>query len=197
VLQDPLAGLNDYIANGITFSLDHPGAPIAYRANYLGNQTVANVSQTIDYHEITSVWADDVHRDFEVWDGRGGGPITTGIPVAQGDTVTITATGEIWSGLIFIGRNGPEGWTPDHTPPSGAPLPHARAFSLLGGWDNRDWFYAGASWSGQAPGPGTRTLWLGENDNNPYNGDSSYRWKVHVHVKRKPHPELHGVGSTA
>jgi hypothetical protein len=196
VLQNPLEGLNDYLAKGIGFTKETPGAPIAFSANYLNNLAVAQVSQTVDYREITRLWADDIHADFEVWDGRGGGPKPTGIRVAQGDTVTITATGKIWCGLIFFGDNGPEGFEPGHRPPRGAPLPGERAFSLLGGWDNRDWFYAGRSWSGQAPGPGTRTLWLGLNDNETLNGDHNKRWKVHVHVKRKPHPELYGVGST-
>jgi hypothetical protein len=196
VLQNPLEGLNDYLTKGIGFSKESAGAPIAFSANYLSNLAVAQVSQTVDYRETTRVWANDVHADFEVWDGSGGGPKSTGIRVAQGDTVTITATGKIHCGLWFFGDNGPEGWEPHHKPPRGAPLPGERAFSLLGGWDNRDWFYAGRSWSGQASGPGTRTLWLGLNDNDALNGDRAKRWQVHVHVKRKPHPELHGVGST-
>jgi Thiol-activated cytolysin len=197
VLQNPLAELNAYLRDGIGFSKDNPGAPITFRVNYIGNLADAKVSQTIDYQEIASVWAEDVHRDFEVWDGPGGGPKSTQIPVAPGDTVTITANGRIWSGLVFFGDNGPGGWEPHHKPPSGAPLPDARAFSLLGGWDNRDWFWAGGSWTGQSPGLGTRTLWLGLNDDNPYNGDPSKKFAVHVHVKRKQPRQLYGVGSSA
>jgi hypothetical protein len=112
LLGDPFGALGAYLGTGADFSLNNPGAPIAYTARYLKDSQVASAALTTDYSETTSVWADDVTRSgFEVYDHRDyGGPVSTGIPVAGGDEVTITASGQLWCGIAFAGKNGPEGW---------------------------------------------------------------------------------------
>ena len=46
VLTDPVAGFQQYLKEGLTFSLASPGAPIAYTARYLNTQTMAKVCRS-------------------------------------------------------------------------------------------------------------------------------------------------------
>ncbi len=191
-------GLVNYIREGINFNLANPGAPIAFTARYLGNQQIAVASLITEYSEIASVNADDVERRYEVWDdSTRGGPVDTGIPVANGDRVTITAQPgyTIWSGVWLTGRNGPEGWT-GWTAAQDYPVPGEAPFSLVARWGNDEWFFVGTGVEVQRQGE-TRNLWLGLNDNNPRNGDGYFLVTVRVRRRSAAEMGLNGVGASA
>jgi hypothetical protein len=201
LLGDPFGGLGTYLGTGADFSLNNPGAPIAYTARYLKDSQVASAALTTDYSETTSVWADDVTRSgFEVYDHRNlGGPKSTDIPVAGGDEVTITTNGQLWCGIAFAGKNGPEGWV-GYKAGDGFPLKGEVPYSLIAGYDNQGWFVVGTGKTEvRAPKEAyAQTLTLALNDNDPYNGgtDPNNKFVVSVHVRRNRHEELKGVGST-
>jgi hypothetical protein len=79
----------------------------------------------------------EVLGHFAVGEGPGCGPVNTGVRLNRGDDMTVTATGSIWAGWVFIGRNGPDGL--DGPPKPWYPLPSGdgvRGSMLIGGWDN-------------------------------------------------------------
>ncbi|MEP7343477.1 MAG: thiol-activated cytolysin family protein [Acidobacteriota bacterium] len=204
VLTDPVNELPQYLNADSNFSLASPGAPIGYTFRYLGQlQRTAVVSLSTEYVEATSVWANDVERNnLPIWDGPGGGAKDTGIPIAPGDHIVITAGGTNASGVIGDWGYGPDGWVAWARPRNGAgfPLPENHPFCLTGGYNNRNWFYVGSSYEGDAPeDPGTRNLWLTTNDDNPFNGDPTKQFKVNIRVRRKTSIQLglNGVRSTA
>jgi hypothetical protein len=126
----------------------------------------------------------DVNQQgFEVFDGPGGGLVDTRIPVNPGDTVTISASGQIWSGVFGAGTHGPEGW-PGWKAHDAAPLPAGTANCLVIRFGNGQWIEAGPFWEGSPEADGRGILQLAVNDNNPYNGDPTKRWEVVVDVKR-------------
>ena len=205
LLTDPVNQLPQYLNADSNFSLASPGAPIGYTVRYLGQrQTIAKVSLSTEYEEVASVWADDVVRnDIKVWDGPGGGSKDTGIPIALGDHLIITAGDTNWSGVWGAGEHGPDGWVTWDRPRNngiGYPLPENHPFCLVGGYNNGSWFYVGSSYDREVTeGGGTRNLWLTTNDDDPLNGDPTKRFKVDIRVKRKTSQQLglNGVGSTA
>ncbi len=202
VLSDPVTGLEKAIRDGLTFNLEHPGSPIAFTARYLRDSTIASVSMSTDYQETSRVWADDASVDLPVCEGGNGvRHVGTGIVVGAGDTVKIKAGDSIWSGLIFFGENGPDGWA-DKAPPS-FPLPGEPPFALIAGYTKpipidatetgTDWYVAGSEHSEFHQGP-ARELLLSINDDNMYTGNKCF--KVHVDVTRGTRSYA-GVGSTA
>jgi hypothetical protein len=52
------------------------------------------------------------------------------IEAEDGDRLEISADGQIWAGVLFTGKNGPEGWT-NTAVDSKFPAPNARAYGLL------------------------------------------------------------------
>jgi hypothetical protein len=200
VLTDPVAGFQQYLKEGLTFSLASPGAPIAYTARYLNTQTMAKVSLACQYSEHTRVWADNVDRSYEVWDGKGIRRVDTGISVAPGDSITITASGRIWAGVLITNENGPEGWV-TYKAKSSFPLPGRPPFSLIAGYDPGSWagwWVVGSGWNGAYNGPPrdpAPRLLLSLNDDDV--GTGAKHFDVRVQVTRKQRNELHGVGSTA
>jgi hypothetical protein len=84
-------------------------------------------------------------------------------------------------------------------PGSGYPLPNNHPLSLAGAWDgvSTDPHAAGFSIGSGinqrvsfGGGTTSRVLWLGTNDNNPYNGDDNKRFTVHVRVTRAQLPNV-------
>jgi hypothetical protein len=83
---------------------------------------------------------------------------------------------QIWAGVWFTGRNGPEGW-PGTSAPSYYPAPGAREYSLVARLGDGPYQYVGSS-----PRTFTNTksgylqrVRLRVNDNTPGNGDGAFR----------------------
>jgi hypothetical protein len=111
--------------------------------------------------------------------------VFTGIMLQWGDAYEIEATGEIWAGVAFTGRNGPAGWTdrvvddarwPLH---SGLDPDRAHPFALLarvGGW-----FYVGEHLPQRRfLNPRPLPLHLRINDDVPGNGSGAFQVTVRV-----------------
>ena len=199
-VRDPINHLSDWINTGGTFTADNPGQPLRYVVRHAGSQRIVQINLSSEYDEVVGVAAKPADRTFQIWDGRGGGTVNTGIKVHKGDQLDINATGTNWSGVILTGDYGPEGWTTWDTPGGGGagyPMPDRHPFGLVGNWDSGDvkaqgWFWIGTGYSGtdQPRQDGTHTLFLGTNDNNPLNGDSDKRFTVRVRVN----PDINRLG---
>jgi Thiol-activated cytolysin len=200
---DPVTQLPRYLQEGATFTVDNPGAPIAYLTRYAGSRDVVRYALTTEYDETVDVTGRTERTHVQIWDGVGGGARSTGIRVATGDRVSIAASGQNWSGVWLTGPHGPDGWAHWERPGGGGvgyPMPDRHPFALLGGYDNADWFYIGSGVDVEVPPSAkpSRVLWLTTNDDNPLNGDPNLRFEVDVVVTRasKEQKGLHGVGST-
>jgi hypothetical protein len=198
VLTDPLNQLTQYINAGGALTVDNPGMPLRYVARHAGSRRVVTINQTTDYSEsVAAVGRDLNNQTFQVWDGEGGGSFSTGIRIANGDHLSVSASGLNWSGVLWSGTYGPDGWTTWEKPSgSGYPLPNNHPFALAGAWDSAqtgadatsDWFYIGtgtAQTVAHNRGLASRVLYLGTNDNSPLNGDPQYKFTVRVSVARR------------
>jgi len=183
-LADPVKELEQVYKSGLSLTPDNPGVPISFTCRHIADGTLGHVGLAAEYTQPLSAVGQDISdAQFEVFDGPGGGLVDTHIVVNPGDKMTLHAEGAIWTGVIFSGDTGPEGW-PGHNADPGAPMPSGTAYCLVARCGNGDWFEAAAFWEG-SPQPGQGgTLQLETNDNNPYNGDPNKRWTVHVDVKR-------------
>jgi hypothetical protein len=136
--------------------------------------------------------------------------VNTGLVLVPGDTVTFTAAGQIWAGVLLTGTNGPLGWTDYDGCQSKFPLYCAPPYSLIGSLDNDGgYFYIGSGGgAAQPPYPtlspagvsGTRIsdlypdppplnlltaptqLILRTNDDTPGNGSGAF--SVNIQVER-------------
>lgn len=185
-LQDPIGELQQVYRSGLSFSLENPGAPISFTCRHIADGTLAHVGLSADYVQPLAVRGEDVHgATFPMWDGPGGGLVDTGISANPGDEVTISASGQIWSGVIFSGKHGPRGWA-GHKADAAAPLPSGTAYCLIAnfGGDRAKWFEVGPFWQGSPQAGSHGRLLLNINDNNPENGDPRDQWTVTVDVVR-------------
>lgn len=103
--------------------------------------------------------------------------VDTNIYVQPGQRVTITASGEIWSGVWGAGKNGPQGWL-GWTASTDSPLPNRPPHSLLARLDGQT-LYVGAGRSWRHRGNPAK-LFLRINDNRPANGNGAF--DVHVEM---------------
>jgi hypothetical protein len=94
-----------------------------------------------------------------------------------GDQVTISASGEIWSGVAFTGTNGPDGWDATDCDPK-FPLPCVHPFSLL--YRANGPYVEGGSWSQFTHNGSATMLTLRINDDAPGNGSGSFTVTVTV-----------------
>lgn len=188
-LDDPAAGLADVFRSGARFNLQNPGAPIAFTCRHVLDNTLAHVGVASEYVQPLSAQGENFStgaNPFLIWDGPGGGERATGVHVAPGDTIVIDGEGEIYSGVLFTGTHGPEGW-PGYKPAAGAPCQeaHAVANSLIYRIGGAEWAQAGGFIQKQASVSEHGQLVLGINDDNPYNGDPKRKWRVHVQITRR------------
>jgi hypothetical protein len=184
-IADPVNELQDVFRNGLRMTIDNLGAPISFTSRHIADGSLAHVGVAAEYNHPLSALGADANGTFSVFDGPGGGLVDTGISVNPGDHVTISADGQIWSGVWFSGTHGPEGW-PGHTPDRAAPMPeNASAYSLVARIGSGGYFEVGRFWEGAARPVDQGRLVLNINDNNPYNGNPNDRWTVRVDVKRK------------
>lgn len=103
--------------------------------------------------------------------------VDTAIYVQPGQRVTITASGEIWSGVWGAGKNGPQGWL-GWAASTDSPLPNRPPHSLLARLDGQT-LYVGTGRSWRHRGDPAK-LFLRINDNRPANGNGAF--DVHVEV---------------
>lgn len=104
--------------------------------------------------------------------------VDSGVDVGPGQWLGFTGSGEIWSGVIFTGNNGPQGWnTIDNNP--NLPLPGSRPFSLLGRLEGQN-FYIGNSNSTGKDFASSQRLILRTNDDLPGNGSGSFMCQVEL-----------------
>jgi hypothetical protein len=183
-ITDPITQLQQVYTSGLSFSLQNPGSPISFTSRHIADGTLAHVGLAAEYTQPLHVEGKNIsQRKFEVFDGPGGGLVDTRIPVNPGDKVTISAEDLIWSGVFGSGLHGPEGW-PGHRADSAAPLPAGTAYCLVIRFGNGTWIEAGKFWQGSPDPESGGILQLNVNDNNPYNGDNTKRWKVKIDVTR-------------
>jgi hypothetical protein len=103
--------------------------------------------------------------------------VLTGITVNNGDQVISEASSRIWSGVVFTGDTGPDGW--EDAAPAGFPLPGAAKFSLLGRIGGSMPFYAGQFSEMRHTGAsGPLTLLI--NDDVPANGGGQFICRIRV-----------------
>jgi hypothetical protein len=129
----------------------------------------------------------DARQTFRVFKGDRGKPVPTGLRVADGDRLIISASGSIWSGVLLTSENGPRGWFDaalprDRVASRDFPVPGRPPFSLIAGYDNRDWFYVGSAYDHTYRGP-ERDLWLSINDPNLSRGRGLF--EVRVEIRRR------------
>jgi hypothetical protein len=124
--------------------------------------------------------------------------IDTHIPILTYDRVTIKATGTIWAGVVFAGRNGPGGWNGIDNSHK-FPLPGSHPFCLLyklvpQGQDSNS-----VEWNELGPHAGSppesvlqfmwplsaTTLFFRINDDRPGNGNGFFTCSISV--ERPPH----------
>ncbi|MGW1496446.1 thiol-activated cytolysin family protein [Streptomyces sp. NPDC002402] len=197
VIVDPVANLVPWINSQLALSKDVPPAPIQYTVRYLAApHNLVRVSRTTDVVKIVDAnvyGGRELAGNYKVGEGRGRGPVATGIRLNRGDELTITATGSIWAGWTFLGSNGPEGL-------SGRPKPYyplpagegVRGSMLIGGYDNANWFPIGSGKRLFVPDDVDDTeLWLRLNDEDMTNGNGEF--DVNVSVRRRM-PEIHALG---
>ena len=104
--------------------------------------------------------------------------VDTGIDLEPGDGVVIDGSGSIWSGVVFSGNNGPDGWGPGRLG-AGVPAPNAPVYSLVaqvGGAGPA--FYVGPHFESRTLGRGR--LFLRINDEAPGNGSGAFTARVQV-----------------
>jgi hypothetical protein len=109
-----------------------------------------------------------------------------GFEIQSGDYVDVSATGTIWSGVWFTGRNGPEGWTTWNAS-NDALAPGQPPFSLL--WHTAEDGYISIgtglrrTYQNATLGPGrTRLAFNINRDPRDRRGDGSFQ--IHLVVWR-------------
>lgn len=104
--------------------------------------------------------------------------VDTQLYVNPGNTVDITCSGSIWSGVWLTGTNGPEGWS-NITFNSKYPLPNNHPYMMLGKL-NGNYFPVGRGTTFQHSNSPSR-LYLRINDDTPGNGSGSFVCAVQIH----------------
>ncbi|MGY1623841.1 thiol-activated cytolysin family protein [Geodermatophilus sp. SYSU D00965] len=197
VIVDPANQLLPWIKSQLRISRDLPAAPIQYTARYLAAPhnlvRVTRVTDPVKIVDANVYGGREFAGRFEVGEGSGRGPVATGVRVNRGDEVTVTATGSIWAGWVFIGRNGPEGL--DGPPKPWYPLPEGdgvRGSMLIGGYDNGNWFPIGSGTRFHVPPDRDDTeLWFRLNDDNMENGNGTF--DVSLTLRRRM-PVINAMG---
>jgi hypothetical protein len=103
--------------------------------------------------------------------------VDSGIDVGPDLWLGFTSSGEIWSGWLLTGNNGPQGWNSISDP--WFPLPGSRPFSLIGNLNDQN-FYIGTSNSTSDQFPFTRRLRLMNNDDIPGDGSGAFSCQVEL-----------------
>jgi hypothetical protein len=181
VIADPANNLLPWIQGQLRITADLPAVPIQYTVRYLAApHNLVRVTRTTDTVKIVDAnvyGGRDVAGTYTVGEGRGKGPVATGVWVNEGDEVTFTAIGSIWAGWWFLGPNGPDGL--EGQPKPSYPIPAGegvRGSMLIGGYNNTHWFPIGSGTRFIVPSSEDHTeLWLRLNDDNMTNGNGEFQ----------------------
>lgn len=109
-------------------------------------------------------------------------PKDTGIDLNPGDRVLFVASGQIWSGVWFTGKNGPAGWAWQAGDKFFFPTGHP--YSLLGILDGQ-YFEIGNGFEKSYIGKGSR-LYLTINDDVHCNGNDAFVCDIDVYRAAQP-----------
>jgi hypothetical protein len=120
----------------------------------------------------------DIVYDNIVSVNEGDRDVDTQMDIKFGDRLVFSAYGEIWAGVWFTGRNGPQGWD-NIAYDRKFPLPGTHPYCLLGRLDGR-LFYIGIGFDRFYLGRNSR-LYLRINDDSPGNGDGSFFCHIQVY----------------
>jgi hypothetical protein len=191
VISDPANGLLPWIMGALKITKDVPAAPVSYTVRYLApphHMVVVNrTTAPMKIVDANVYGGRQLQNIYSVGEGPGSGSVATGIRLNRGDKVTITATGSIWAGWTFLGRNGPEGL--NGPPKPWYPLPTGEGVQgsmLIAGYDNTDWFPVGSGCQVTVPPENDgRELWLRLNDEDMTNGNGAFEVKVSLE-RREP-----------
>jgi hypothetical protein len=186
ITGDVVSGLKGYLQDGAHFSRNSPGVPISFTTRYLKDNSVAAVSATTQWTQ-TSVVGHPAAGTYTVTLGKGArsGRVDTGIVVRKGDILSIQGDGQVWSGVLATGANGPNGWYTWAKPGQpGFPNMSAHPFSLLYAVGDTDQpTYAGDGINNRQYDGATGDLLLMINTNNYDNGNGHFT--VTVTVQRR------------
>jgi hypothetical protein len=104
--------------------------------------------------------------------------VDTNLDIQTGDRIIFEASGSIWAGVWFTGRNGPRGWN-NIANDLKFPYPPGHPYSVLGNLDGR-YFEIGDGFERVYTGKNSR-LWLRINDDEPGNGNGGFQCRVLVY----------------
>jgi hypothetical protein len=110
--------------------------------------------------------------------------VDTGLDIETGDIITVIATGSVWTGYCFSGRNSADGLA--NSGNADYPLETAHEQALIGRVGTGSYFEIGSGPSGQFHVPPhinnnpPGRLFLRTNDNNPGNGSGSFNVTVTI-----------------
>jgi hypothetical protein len=182
-LTDPVTELNEVYKNGATFSAANPGAAISFIASQVSNNKQAAVRVEAEYTKALSIIGEPAADSLTIFDGAGGGPVATGAVMNPGDTLTVSADGAIYTGIVFAGTTPPAGWL-GRSASSSFPAPDITPYSLIAKIGNGDYFEVGSSATHTASATEQGPVEFAENDDNPTNGDPTERWNVYWSIAR-------------
>ena len=180
IAGDPVLGLQAYLREGATFSKSSPGVPISYLARYLRDNTTAGMALTTSW---TQRYLTGVDAIKEVKVGPRDGIVNTGIRIRAGDTIHISGTGTIWSGVIGSGGDvDPRGWHTWERPSEGGyPMQDVSPNCLVGRVDGV-WFKVGPKYD-ETYQRLSDDLRLSVNTNNYTVG--SGQWTISIRIERR------------
>jgi len=149
--------------------------PLSYEVRYVGGvREAAVIGQELEYavEGCTTSALEPVitTQTREVTEEAGNREPVDSLWIEPGDRVSITASGDIWSGKFLVPSNGPDGT--DDNADSSFPVPYEPKYGLIARVGSGDWFFVGAGHTVSAYqiGDGGR-LQLGTNDDRPSNGN--------------------------
>lgn len=149
--------------------------PLSYDVRYLkGMRETAVIGEEIQY-VVEGCTASPLPPltltdRVEVGEDTGIRHPVSSLSLLTGDSVVVTAEGDIWAGVWLTRANGPEGWTDDPAP-TGYPVPGAPKYCLIARVGGGSWFEVGSAHTLTAReiGAGGRLV-FGINDDVPGNG---------------------------
>lgn len=105
------------------------------------------------------------------------------LTVNPSDRVSFRCWGDVWTGLLFAGPVGPDGWgdAKDRKfPVTVAEDPEANEFGVVGSFGPGSRFQVGRVTTKVAPPPFSTGVWLKMNDDTPCNGSGAFHCEVTV-----------------